>query len=401
MRLDDVLPWIGLLFVPAAVLWLLPLLSDLLGIPCAAMRVLRRRSRSEDDAKAPVQRFLFLVPAHDEALLIEGCVRSLLAMRGERSTHDVCVIADNCADDTAARAEAAGARVLVRNDPARRGKPYALHWAMERHRLERYDALVIIDADAVVDPGFADTLASVGPLRDRAAQTYNGIRNEDESWLTRLAAFLTRIRYDGQYRFKRLAGLNCPITGNGMCLGTGLLGAAGWPDLSLAEDSEAYLRYTLHGADIEYVPAARSFSQEAHTLEESAAQRRRWQAGRWSVARAYAGRIARSRAIGVRQKLELFADLLSAGPVLHSAGGAAGAALLLLPGAANRAVGAAFALSLLPMALWATIVWIRSPDRGRIALALARLPIYAVWRLGIALRSLSAARLAWERSPRH
>ena len=42
------------------------------------------------------------------------------------------VIADNCTDDTALIAEAAGATVMVRNRPDSRGKGQALRWAMDK-----------------------------------------------------------------------------------------------------------------------------------------------------------------------------------------------------------------------------------------------------------------------------
>src|SRR5262245_20140826 len=81
---------------------------------------------------APATRVTVLVPAHDEAGQIAACVRSLRAQDYPAERFEVVVVADNCADDTAARAAAAGARVLVRDDPDARGKGHALRWATDR-----------------------------------------------------------------------------------------------------------------------------------------------------------------------------------------------------------------------------------------------------------------------------
>src|SRR4051794_32108625 len=80
---------------------------------------------------APSARLVVLVPAHNEADLIERCVTSLLDQRYPSDNYELVVIADNCTDDTARLARARGAGVLVRTDPEKRGKGPALRWAMD------------------------------------------------------------------------------------------------------------------------------------------------------------------------------------------------------------------------------------------------------------------------------
>ena len=63
------------------------------------------------------------------------------------------MVADNCTDDTAAKAAAAGATVMSRVDHERRGKGFALAHAFEKIVADgRADAVVVIDADTVVSP---------------------------------------------------------------------------------------------------------------------------------------------------------------------------------------------------------------------------------------------------------
>jgi cellulose synthase/poly-beta-1,6-N-acetylglucosamine synthase-like glycosyltransferase len=392
---------VAVALIPIAVLWLLPLVSDATSILAGALRRRRREPAVDRDA-ARRQRFLFLVPAHNESLLVGRCVRSLVAMSRRRADFEVVVVADNCDDDTSVVAASAGARVLDRSNPSLPGKPNAIQWALDQLPLSAFDAVTIIDADTTVDAGFAGALAGMGPTRDKAVQTYNGIANESDSWLTCLGGLLVKVRYDGQFLLKRYAGLNCPMA-NGMTMGTDLLRRAGWASTSLTENWELYARWTALGERIDFAPAARLGSQEAKSLTQSSTQRRRWQAGRWMVFRQYAGSIVRSSKIGWPQKIDALAELSAPGPVLHaSIATALTLFLFLLPGPLPKALAAAFAISLLPTLVWTGIAVQRQSNRGELIRALARLPFYAVWRLVVAVMAVSTARRgAWHRSPRH
>src|SRR2546430_6026638 len=113
-------------------------------------------------SRAPHLRFAIVVPAHNEEAGIAATVANLLSVDYPRDAFSVVVVADNCTDGTAARAEAAGARVLVRHDDERRGKGYALLHAFDllcqpRSRdgadvSAEVDAVVVVDADTVVSP---------------------------------------------------------------------------------------------------------------------------------------------------------------------------------------------------------------------------------------------------------
>ena len=72
-----------------------------------------------------------VVPAHDESLGIAGTLASLSAVDYPRSRYRIFVVADNCTDDTAQRATAAGACVILRTVPEARGKGHALAFAFD------------------------------------------------------------------------------------------------------------------------------------------------------------------------------------------------------------------------------------------------------------------------------
>lgn len=391
---------VALLAIPLLLLLVLPGLSEIVSIIWQALH----RPLSKPSGEQPlleVPRLAILVPAHNEELLIERCVGSLLAMTRTKVEFDVIVIADNCDDSTALRASGAGAHVLERHDPGSRGKPQALRWALDQLPLPDYDAVVIIDADSVVDPNYADALATHAPLREKAVQSYNGVANLT-SWLSRLAGLLITVRYEGQFLQKRRAHLNCPLA-NGMLMGTSVLTRFGWPAESLTENWEVYARFTVGGVPIAYAPNARLGSQQAEGLSESSVQRSRWQAGRWQVLRNYAGPLLRSPAIGWRQKLDALAELTSPGPVVHATLAImASGVLLLFRSSLGNVIAVLFLASLVPLMAWTAWAIRRDENRGQLLLALTRLPFYAGWRLLVLLRSTVTARRAlWVRSPRH
>ena len=74
----------------------LPLLSELLSLFGRGRGVAMPQLLNGE-----VPHLLFLIPAHDEELLIAGCLRSLLDMTYPSASRRIIVIADNCSDQTA------------------------------------------------------------------------------------------------------------------------------------------------------------------------------------------------------------------------------------------------------------------------------------------------------------
>lgn len=96
--------------------WLLCALMLLILLPVLVLSAqvllacLPARAASVEQGKRP--RVAVLVPAHNESLIIIATLNSLLPQlqAGDR----LLVVADNCSDDTAALARAAGAEVIER-----------------------------------------------------------------------------------------------------------------------------------------------------------------------------------------------------------------------------------------------------------------------------------------------
>jgi cellulose synthase/poly-beta-1,6-N-acetylglucosamine synthase-like glycosyltransferase len=385
----------GLLISALILLWLPPF-SELLCL------FARRRVRPLPSPSGEVPRLLFLVPAHNEELMIAGCVRSLLDMSYPAHARRVVVIADNCTDATRRIAGEQGAESLKRIEPDLPGKPRAIAWALGKIDLPEWDACVIVDADSIVAPDFASGLAELAPLNDIVFQPNNLVLNEFESWLTRLGGLLGRCRFQVTFPLKQSAGLNCPIA-NGMGIGTNLLIRDGWRSLSITEDSELYAVYTESGVRIRHASAANIFSEESRTLEEGATQRRRWLAGRMRVIQEWGGRIIRSRRINWHQKLDMFVELGLSSPVLHLmiAFTVAATALLALPGSAGLWIAFLALASVSGLAVTTIVAIKRHPQPWRTLYSFFMLPAYAVWRIIVVVSTLLTLRdTTWRRTAR-
>jgi 1,2-diacylglycerol 3-beta-glucosyltransferase len=378
---------------------LLPTVSDAVSL----FRLVLGKRRPAKRLAAETPRLLFLVPAHDEEGMIESCVRSLMTQRYPADRLTAVVIADNCTDRTADRARAAGAQSLERHDSKFPGKPRAIAWALTQLPVDNFDAVIIIDADTIVDPGFGAALAQVAPVSERAFQAYFDVRNPGDSLLTRMATVLATANYRFAYALKRRVGLNAPLMGNGMCIGTGVLAAHGWKAFTIAEDWELYALYTTQGVPIEPLEAAHLYAQEARSLEQSSTQRQRWTAGKLTVLGRLAGGLLRSRKIGLAQKLDAMAELTAAGPVLHLAlvlTLAAVTAIAWPPGTVWLLV--ALAASIVRPAIYTIAGLAVQPDPLRSTLAFAFLPFYLVWRLGNAVAALrQLGDKPWVKTARH
>lgn len=120
---------------------------------------------SQPPAGPPAPRILALVPGYEEGPRIGAVVAAA------RRHLPVLVVDDGSTDDTAARAEAAGA-MMIRQVP-NQGKGAALRAGFRRALEEGWDAVVTLDADGQHDPDeiprFVAAFGAPAPLGARSA----------------------------------------------------------------------------------------------------------------------------------------------------------------------------------------------------------------------------------------
>jgi cellulose synthase/poly-beta-1,6-N-acetylglucosamine synthase-like glycosyltransferase len=224
------------------------------------------------------------VPAHNEAAGITRTVKNLLKLAWPKNQFRVLVVADNCTDETAEVARAAGADVLVRTDTEKRGKGYALAFAFNQSRLDaNSDAVVIVDADSEASPNLLEAFAIRIEDGAVAVQAHYGVLNASASWRTRLMAIALGSFHKLRSRGRERLGVSCGIRGNGWGVTHALLGSLPYQAFSLTEDIEFGIELGLAGHRVEYVDEASVDGEMVTGAEAAKSQRQRWESGRFAL----------------------------------------------------------------------------------------------------------------------
>ena len=169
--------------------------------------------------------FGILILAHNEEPVIGDTVRHLRKLTYPDDRYQVIVVADNCRDATAAEARAAGAHVWIRHEPHAIGKGAALRWftSTAREFLERFDALVVLDADSRITSDFLVRVSSAIAQGANCIQGFLMPLPERGSLASLLAAYseLLSQHIDAMARYR--LGWPAQLYGTGMVLDTTLL----------------------------------------------------------------------------------------------------------------------------------------------------------------------------------
>jgi len=230
----------------------------------------------------PEKKFAIFVPAHNEGVVIENIIRNLHKMNYPKDLYDVFVIADNCVDNTAEVARAAGATVLERFTNKDKGKGYALKWAFEQTLYKEdntHDVAVIFDADNLVNKSFLKEMNNKLCDGHKVIQGYIDSKNPNDSWITAsysMAFWSTNRLFQNARAY---LGLSCEIGGTGFCMDVEVLKQIGWDATSLVEDLEFTMKLNMAGYRVAWANDAVIYDEKPLTLAASWKQRRRWMQG--------------------------------------------------------------------------------------------------------------------------
>ncbi len=384
--------WIELLGAVALAL-ALPGSLYLLLLTLAALRPAAPAQAPNERQRA--LRLAIVVPAHNEAQGISRTLHKLQAQVARWPNTRLLVVADNCSDDTAAVARAAGAVVLVRDDPLHRGKGQALRHAFAALG-DRVDWLLVVDADTDVADNFVGAMRAAMHDSVDALQSRYGLRDPDASSAARLTELALGAWNLLRPRGRMALGLSAGILGNGFALSRRTLDRVPYLAESIVEDVEYHHMLIEAGLRVHFVDATTVLGDMPLASAAAGAQRARWEGGRLGLLRSRGLTLLRHVLQGRWRLADPLLDLML--PPL--------AWLLTLQLLAltlgNGLVRGMAAAALLALALHVLIALklIRA-DRRHLR-ALLGVPRYLVWKLSLLLASWRASRrnAGWVRSAR-
>jgi len=352
------------------------------------------------DPDTPPAHMVLLIPAHDEAASIAETVRGLAAAS---PTAHILVVADNCSDNTAERARAAGAEAIERNDRERRGKGFALAFGRDHLAGAPPDAVIVVDADCRMDAGSAERLAAAALISGAPVQASNLLASPPGvSPLVSISNFAMLVKNVVRARGLLRIGGGALLFGTGMAFPWSLFARLPLASANAVEDLELGLRLAREGIKVGFDDGARVTSPAA-SLASSRGQRSRWEHGFLDTARRQAGPLlGAARRRRSRHLAALGAHLLVPPLALLLFAAALDLALvtgLALSGADSRpAMLLLVLLALVALALLAA--WWREARALLPARDLLRAPLYLLWKLPVYLAFFTRRQTGWNRTGR-
>jgi cellulose synthase/poly-beta-1,6-N-acetylglucosamine synthase-like glycosyltransferase len=219
-----------------------------------------------------------LVPAHDESDGISATIDSILPQLG--SGDRLLVVADNCSDDTARIASEKGAEVIERNNLEKRGKGFALDYGIRFLARNPPDAVVIIDADCIVEENALKKIVAYAVQRDRPVQCLYLMYSPDEAGIkTKFAEFAWLVKNQVRPLGYARLGLPCQLMGTGMAFPWQAINNIDLASGNIVEDMKLGIDLSKSGKPPLFYEDALVTSYFPGASEARLSQRTRWEHG--------------------------------------------------------------------------------------------------------------------------
>lgn len=331
---------------------------------------------------------VILIPAHDEARIIRSTLERLTqALPGGAR---ILVVADNCSDETAALARAAGVEAIERNDRERRGKGFALEFGRNHMLGDPPQAVIIIDADCSIGADDIARLAIHTVLSDAPVQACDLIRPRRGSPLVEISTFAFAVKNSIRQQGLQRIGAAPVLAGTGMAFPWRVFATAPLATASLTEDLQLGLDLLRAGERPRYLATVCVWSDPGDAAT-TMSQRSRWESGFLATARRYALPTA-LRGLARRSWPQLWAGLHLMTPPLALLCVLNLVQLVVTSGAVMLGTHPApLATLLLVQALLLSGLvgaWLRLGTAFLSPAAAARLPLYLLWKLPLYARLL-------------
>jgi len=315
--------WLVVLLVFGVNLCFWSLIGAVRGVSELVEHISRRRSRAhhristtEIARSGPhhvgVDDVAVLVPAHNEALVIEDTIGTAAALI---PAANIFVVSDGSSDDTVALAEACGATVLDIVVPC--GKARALKRGIDAFDLKsRFKAVLFLDADTRLDPGYFD--AALPQFDDPDVACVAGYATTDwrpgDSTLMRqvLNAHRERVYVTSQLFVKygqtwKHTDVTPIVPGFASLYRTDILDAIDIdaPGLVIEDFNMTFELRNKHLGHVAFTPEARAYTQDPYRLRDYTRQVRRWSLGFWQTIRRHRLRMTTFSAVLAATIVEL------------------------------------------------------------------------------------------------
>lgn len=352
---------------------------------------------------ATLPRVAVLVPAHNESRNVLPTIACLQPQM--RAGDRLLVVADNCSDDTAALARAAGALVIERHDASLRGKGYALAFGVDHLRADPPDVVMVVDADCVVSEGAVGRIATESAQTGCPVQMLNLMHASPGAGVRlRILEFAmvvkNLVRPLGSFRL----GGACHLMGTGMALPWPLMATARLATGHIAEDMKLGVELAMAGHPARFCLDAEISSAFPDDSQTARTQKSRWEHGHLATLTEELPRmLALATRSGRRALWVLALDLLIPPLALYVLMLAAALPMVVAASRVWPIFGPAAGVAVLAacaLALAVGLAWWRHGRHLLSARELLVTPLYALWKFPVYLAYALRRRSGWVRTRR-
>ena len=259
-----------------------------------------REKRRLDASRPDLPAVSVLIPAHNEELVIERTVETILASDYPKDKLEIIALNDASTDGTASildRLAERHTRLRVVHVPAHeggKGKAAVLNRGL---KLARHALIGVYDADNQPEPAALRYLAAQFKLEPLGAalgkfRTVNRKKNLLTRFINIEGLSFQWIVQAGRWKLLKIATL--PGT-NFIVTKAVLDEVGGWDEEALTEDAELSLRILEAGHRIKFVPYSTTWEQEPEDLGTWFKQRTRWARGSFYLMRKFFSSVGKAK----------------------------------------------------------------------------------------------------------
>ncbi len=270
----------------------IPLLAGCYQFVLAGLHALRVRTPRE----ACFPRVAIVIPAWNEAAVVERTLERLLALEYPADRLRVYVVDDASTDATPEKVQAKAAahpgRIFhLRRERGGEGKAHTInHGLRTLHAEGWFEAVLVIDADVIFTPPSLRRMTR--HLADPAVGAVTGYIKEGSrpgNWMNRFVAYEYVTAQAAARRAQNVLGAQACLAGGAQLLRRESLEAAGGviDTTTLAEDTVTTLNVQLAGKRVIFEPYATVWAEEPRAVTGLWKQRLRWGRGNVQVTRRF------------------------------------------------------------------------------------------------------------------
>lgn len=275
----------------------------------------------------PKSNFKIIVACRNEENVIASLIESINLQNYPKDLYELCIIPNNCTDNTRKIALDLGARVIDCENC--KCKADALRCAFDKTQYEEFDAYIIFDADNVVHPNFLTRMNDALQSGYKVAQGYRDSKNPKDNWISGSYS----IYYWMQNFFFNRARMNvkssASINGTGFMVEKGVIDTYYFDTLTLTEDIEFTAQCAINNIQIAFVQDAITYDEQPISWSNSWKQRKRWSTGAHKCLKLYGMKLIRSF-IKNRNMLSLDMILNFMAPIMQVVGSMVMVSIFLL-----------------------------------------------------------------------